>query len=564
MKGFKKGILKRVTAVVLSGFIVFGTVYSDYETAQAAEIVEAIYYTYWDLITSLYAACGYSTTIDPSALKSASSRACTSKQVWGNFCTYLERRAQFNGWVLSSGYEAAISEVKSLAGSKSVTSSGIKVSQGTYDFLRDSLCDTSSSVIKSSYSSSELSQGFHLKNDYTFTSSLDFYKWIYNCFGLDGLKSSSSDQMVFNYRNFSDSEFCKAVLNEGYVISVSSYSYRGCIYYNFYALPSDVFLAGFSRSSSVYIDSWVDGVFTTTNYYKYKKFGLIVNTLNNSVDFRDNDLTYAGESGTETLIFNGSCAFDNFFSAADVSVEACPEEVPEVIPWEKNPAVPDGWRIVDPNEDPGEDPDVIPAYVPITPINPDKDPDSTENPDKDPDSTENPGKDPDSTENPGKDPDSTENPGKDPDSDPDKDKNPATLPGYNPDSGRYIDPSTGWEIDPSTGQLINPETGELVNPETPDIVDQAESAGDITKVFPFCIPWDMMALVESLKADKEAPKFVFKYHFDAINYDFEVSVDMSDYWKYIKIFRWGMTIFFIIALFFLTEKFTTFVHKMGS
>ena len=91
----------------------------------------------------------------------------------------------------------------------------------------------------------------------------------------------------------------------------------------------------------------------------------------------------------------------------------------------------------------------------------------------------------------------------------------------------------------------------------------AEKAGNWKRLFPFCIPWDMISLVKSMKADKKAPVFEFKYTFKAVNYTWKITVDMSDYWKYIKIFRWGMTIFFIIGLFFLTVKFTTFVYKMG-
>ena len=90
-----------------------------------------------------------------------------------------------------------------------------------------------------------------------------------------------------------------------------------------------------------------------------------------------------------------------------------------------------------------------------------------------------------------------------------------------------------------------------------------DRAGNITKYFPFCIPWDMMELVKTLKADKKAPRFTFKYTFKEINYTWVVDVNMADYWKYIKIFRWGMTIFFIIGLFFLTTKITTFVHRMS-
>lgn len=139
-------------------------------------------------------------------------------------------------------------------------------------------------------------------------------------------------------------------------------------------------------------------------------------------------------------------------------------------------------------------------------------------------------------------------------------KDPSKNPMINPDTGRYIDPDTGYDIDPDTGKLIDPDTGELIEP---DIPSTAGKAGNWKRLFPFCIPWDMMELIKSMQADKKAPVFEFKYTFKAVNYTWVVKVDLSDYWKYIKIFRWGMTIFFIIGLFFLTVKFTTFVHRMG-
>lgn len=97
--------------------------------------------------------------------------------------------------------------------------------------------------------------------------------------------------------------------------------------------------------------------------------------------------------------------------------------------------------------------------------------------------------------------------------------------------------------------------------EYEDVIDSAGKGGNWKRLFPFCIPWDIMTLIKSMNATKKAPHFKFEHTFKNINYTFKIDVDMSDYWKYIKIFRWGMAIFFIIGLFFLTVKFTTFVHR---
>lgn len=70
----------------------------------------------------------------------------------------------------------------------------------------------------------------------------------------------------------------------------------------------------------------------------------------------------------------------------------------------------------------------------------------------------------------------------------------------NPDTGHYIDPDTGYDIDPDTGKLIDPDTGELIEP---DIPSTAGKAGNWKRLFPFCIPWDMMELIKSMQADKK-------------------------------------------------------------
>lgn len=57
-----------------------------------------------------------------------------------------------------------------------------------------------------------------------------------------------------------------------------------------------------------------------------------------------------------------------------------------------------------------------------------------------------------------------------------------------------------------------------------------------------------------MKADKSPPVFHFEFYFKTIDYNFVVDVDLTDYEKYIQIFRFGMQIFWIIALMFLTVK----------
>ena len=243
---------------------------------------------------------------------------------------------------------------------------------------------------------------------------------------------------------------------------------------------------------------------------------------------------------SDSWIVKNGIVVNNGVISAQVSAGACPQEVPEVAPWRKSVDIPDEWRVINPNETPEQNPDdkpeVLPVIIPIHPTKPDTKPDT--------ETTENP--DTETTENPDK------------DKDPDKKKNPVVNPIINPDTGNVIDPNTGWDIDPSTGKLINPNTGELVDPDMSNPSSLANKFGDITKLFPFCIPFDLVRLIKGMSAEKEPPVFHFEHKFKTIDYTFVVDVDLSDYDKYIKLFRYGMQIFYVLALMFLTAKISTY------
>ena len=244
---------------------------------------------------------------------------------------------------------------------------------------------------------------------------------------------------------------------------------------------------------------------------------------------------YTCQPGFSWVIKNGAFTGTDVVSA-QVSAGACPKEVPDVQPWIKSPAIPDEWRIIKPGEnpkkDPDEKPDFIPGIIPFKPKTPQK-PDGTEDPEK-----------------------------PKPDKDKDKKKKPAWNPIINPQTGNVIDPETGLDIDPETGKLIDPETGKLIDPDDAGsgggggggIADKLGKYGDITKLFPFCIPFDIVNLIKGMSAEKAPPVFHFKYYFKSINYTFKVDVDLSKYAKYIKLFRYGMQIFYILALMFMTIR----------
>lgn len=134
--------------------------------------------------------------------------------------------------------------------------------------------------------------------------------------------------------------------------------------------------------------------------------------------------------------------------------------------------------------------------------------------------------------------------------DPDPDPDPIPVPDPVPDP----DPDPDPEPDPDADEKVDPE-------QIAGLPDKITAAGDVTKLFPFCIPFDIIALVKSMKAEKAPPVWHFEFYFDQINYKFEVTVDMTQYEGYVKIFRSGFVILYIITLMLLTVRYSSGIVK---
>ena len=494
-----KRIGKKIIPLFLVLLILVGVPLSSYDEVKATGAEEFLYYTYWDLMNSLYAMTGYDMKISESEIKN---HGVSGKQAWNNFTTFVEYAAKIHWKAFSEAGSAAMKELKNLV--NTATEKGISISQDLYDMLKDVF---GYQVVTGSSGNSS-------------PTSYDLDK-INALLGVSGYSAASYHvgDVIYSL-NQPDSKFNMCSEGGRLFIFPSSVEYH-LEYFGFRGLMG-------SDSSGHYQVIVGQYVYADDRYKE-------IYTGNLDSDWSNRDVQW--------LVKEGVWVTPDEIKA-QVSTGACPQEVPDVSPWIKNPSIPDEWRIVKPGEMPDPDNDngdALPVVIPIHPT-PDK-------PDK-----------PDGTEKE----DSTEK----------SDNDLGVL--INPSTGNQIDPNTGLDIDPDTGYLIDPDTGELIDPKTGKKVDKdkiknrvknlpsiVDRAGNITKYFPFCIPWDMMELVKTLKADKKAPRFTFKYTFKEINYTWVVDVDMADYWKYIKIFRWGMTIFFIIGLFFLTTKITTFVHRMS-
>ena len=110
----------------------------------------------------------------------------------------------------------------------------------------------------------------------------------------------------------------------------------------------------------------------------------------------------------------------------------------------------------------------------------------------------------------------------------------------------------------------NPKPTTAPNPDdTNTDVNPDDYKADLRLVFPFCIPFDLVHLIQAFEAEPEAPVFEFPFDLELENpwtgkkildYHHVFKLDMSDYEPLIKIFRIFEIIFFIIGLLMITRQ----------
>lgn len=159
-------------------------------------------------------------------------------------------------------------------------------------------------------------------------------------------------------------------------------------------------------------------------------------------------------------------------------------------------------------------------------------------------------------------------PGTDPDPDPtgapDPDPNPTVSPEATPNPTPALPVDPDISPGPSTVPEPNP-TGSPDNPDKPgtDDVDPDKYKTDLRLVFPFCIPFDLIHLLEVLDAEPEAPRFEIPVDIEAenpftgkkiVDYHTTIVIDMSDYEEPVKVVRIFEIMFFILGLMLITRQ----------
>lgn len=126
-----------------------------------------------------------------------------------------------------------------------------------------------------------------------------------------------------------------------------------------------------------------------------------------------------------------------------------------------------------------------------------------------------------------------------PEPSPDPNPNPSPEPSPNPDPSPDPDPNP--EPDPDA-----PATDE----------EAAQYTADLTTVFPFCIPFDLIRAFKVLSVQGEAPVYEMPLQIDykSIHVDEHWSIDMSDFSSVIQILRVMETLGFIVGLILVTRK----------
>ena len=132
---------------------------------------------------------------------------------------------------------------------------------------------------------------------------------------------------------------------------------------------------------------------------------------------------------------------------------------------------------------------------------------------------------------------------------------PATLPevSIKPDADVAVSPSV--DIDPGVNPNPNPDPDPSASP-TPlpgGGLSYTKPVVDLSKFFPFCIPFDLIHLVQALDADPVAPKWSIKLEPPQFPVEWEVTLDLSEFESLAKIFRTGETLLFVVGLILITR-----------
>lgn len=105
---------------------------------------------------------------------------------------------------------------------------------------------------------------------------------------------------------------------------------------------------------------------------------------------------------------------------------------------------------------------------------------------------------------------------------------------------------------PDTKPDFIPEDNPSVTPDTPINNDDINFNGinniDLKEIFPFCIPFDLVAILEFLNREPIAPHFVLPFVFEPLGVDYTFDIDFKDYEVLSRILRSFLIVIYVVAL----------------
>ena len=149
-----------------------------------------------------------------------------------------------------------------------------------------------------------------------------------------------------------------------------------------------------------------------------------------------------------------------------------------------------------------------------------------------------------------------------PDIEPEPTPQPTTAPEPTPQPTTQPEPTpqptTQPEPTPQPTTQPEPTPQPTVTPiptPTPEPSEQDGHLGGIVgDVFPFCIPFDLIYLVKSLKAEPAPPKWVIPFRYERLGIDEAIVIDFAQFEPIAKVCRVCFTILFILMLIMVSRK----------
>lgn len=137
---------------------------------------------------------------------------------------------------------------------------------------------------------------------------------------------------------------------------------------------------------------------------------------------------------------------------------------------------------------------------------------------------------------------------------PDAHPDPPPRPKIDPDPKPKPGPAPDPDPDPKPDPKPDPEPDPEPDPDPQPDMDAADYKVELSGIFPFCIPFDFIALLKVLDASPRAPCFTFPVVIPALNYREDVKLDLSIFDDVAKVIRLCEKVGFILFLMFVTSK----------